>query len=668
LSLVTADELTLGYGVRMLFDGASFAIGPRDRVGLVGVNGTGKSTLLKMLAGRQQPDRGALRFRRNTRIGYLPQELVELPDAPLTDAVLSAVPGRDELERKRAGLEDQVGHSVDEAELLELAQSLADLHAELEHFDERHGRHRAERILQGLGFETSELDRLVSTLSGGWRMRAALAGLLLQDPDLLLLDEPTNHLDLPTLTWFDDFLKRSTKALVLVSHDRDFLDRQIDRVMALEVEGLRSYAGNYSTYRERRQLEEEQLDAEAERLAARRDEIRAFVDRFRAKATKARQAQSRLKMLDRMAEVEVREKRRALRFRFPEVPRSGRDVVRLSSVSHAYGGHAVYRGASALLERGQRVAVAGRNGAGKTTLLKLIAGELSPDSGEVTLGEQVTLAYYAQHHSESLDRDSAVIDEIARLVPEQPQGYLRGVLGAFLFSGDDVDKKVGVLSGGERARVALAKLLVRPANLLLLDEPTNHLDVASSEALIEALAGYGGTLLFVSHNRSFLNRLATHIWEVKDGSVSPLPGNLDDYLERLRRETLDPVERATPVPNSGSAKVRRRVEAEARQRRSAVETPIKQQIAVLEARIAELERSQKDREAQLADSAFYQDFARAKPVLEQHRRDAAELEALYARWESLETELGAARAADDMLAAPAGRPADEKGRDGSSSK
>jgi ATP-binding cassette subfamily F protein 3 len=658
VSLVTVNALTVGYGARLLFDGASFSIGPADRAGLVGANGTGKSTLLKILAGWQSPDGGTLRFRRGTRVGYLPQELVELPDAPLTEAVLSAVPGRNALEGKRVALEEQLAQATEPDEQLELSQSLADLHAELEHFEERYGRHRAERILHGLGFEADGCDRRVSTLSGGWRMRIALAGLLLQDPDLLLLDEPTNHLDLPTLTWFDDFLRRSTKALVLVSHDRDFLDRQVGRVVALEVEGLRTYAGNYSSYREQRELEEAQLEAEAARLAAKRQEIQAFVDRFRAKATKARQAQSRLKMLERMEDVQVRERRKTVHFSFPECPRSNRDVVRLNDIHQAYGSRRVYDGASAVLERGHRVAVVGRNGIGKTTLLKLIAGELVPDSGSVVVGDQVQWGYYAQHHAETLERDATVLEEIARVVPDQSQGFVRGVLGAFLFSGDDVDKRVGVLSGGERARVALAKLLVRPTNLLLMDEPTNHLDVASAEALIDALDGYGGTLLFVSHNRSFLNRLATQVWEIQTGRVVALPGNMDDYLARLARETVGETER--PDAEGGpavSAKARRRAEAEARQQRNALEGPLKKEIAAVEERIAELERAQKEREALLADGAFYQDFGKAKPVMDAHRQQAAELESLLDRWEQLQGELARAAQAADMVLT---------GRDGSS--
>src|SRR5512146_2863261 len=389
MSLAAVQDLSLAYGKKVLFDRASFAIGPKDRIGLVGANGTGKSSLMKILAGTLLPDGGQVRFSRRARAGYLPQDIAALPAGTLIESVMSAVPGRDELGRRLEETAEAAGQAQGEAEQLEVAQQLADLHAELEHFDERFGRHRAERILLGLGFREGELSRPVEVLSGGWKMRAALAGLLLADPELLLLDEPTNHLDVPTLTWFDAFLRASRKALVLVSHDRDFLNRQVGRILALEVEGLRSYAGNYDAYRRQRAEEVERLEAMAEKQAARRAELEAFIERFGAKATKARQAQSRAKMLARMEEVELREERETVHFRFPEVERSGRDVVLLEGIRKAYGSHVVYDGLDARVERGQRIAVIGANGAGKTTLLKLMAGELDPDGGRVALGHNV---------------------------------------------------------------------------------------------------------------------------------------------------------------------------------------------------------------------------------------------------------------------------------------
>ncbi|QSQ26903.1 ABC-F family ATP-binding cassette domain-containing protein [Pyxidicoccus parkwayensis] len=652
MSLVIAQDLCLAYGKKVLFDNDNFTLGPRDRVGLVGANGTGKSSLMKILAGVNQPDSGTVQYARKARAGYLPQEIAGLPEGTVVEAVMSTVPGRDALEARLKETEAALAESTDEEDQLELSQSLADLHAELDDFENRYGKHHAERILKGLGFRDADLLKPTSALSGGWRMRAALAGLLLQDPDLLLLDEPTNHLDVPTLTWFDEFLRRSNKALVLISHDKDFLNRQINRVVSLELEGVREYAGNYDDYKRLRAEEKELLKARAERVEARRAELQAFIDRFGAKATKARQAQSRAKMLEKMEKVEVLEERNTMRFRFPEVERSGRDVVTLEGITKKYGAQTVYDGLSARLERGQRIAVVGANGAGKTTLLRMVAGELAPDTGKVTLGHNVVVGYYAQHHADKLDRQNTIIEEVRPLAADKPESYVRGVLGAFLFSGDDVDKPIGVLSGGERARVALAKLLLVPSNFLLMDEPTNHLDLDSSEMLIEALKSYTGTLLFVSHNRSFINNLCTHVWEVADGKLTPHPGNLDDYLyhqEQLRQAQEAAAAASNTRDGKASAgpmteKDRKRMEAEARQRRSVVEGPIKKEIAKLEERIAALESEQKEREAQLADPALYNDFARAKPLMDTHRAGKEELESLYARWEEAQEKLAQASA------------------------
>jgi ATP-binding cassette subfamily F protein 3 len=697
VSLVAASDLSLAFGPKVVLDRASFTIGPRDRIGLVGANGTGKSSLMRILAGAVHPDSGELSFRRGARAGYLPQDVAELADLPLVEAVLSTVPGRTALEARLVQAEAALAAAREAAEQLELSQALAELHEELDHFEEHYGRRHAERILGGLGFSEQDLSRPARHFSGGWKMRAALAGLLLQDPELLLLDEPTNHLDVPTLDWFEAFLRGTRKALLLVSHDREFLNRQIDRVIALEPEGLRAYTGDYDDYERQRADEEERLVAQAKRQAAKRAQLETFIERFGAKNTKASQARSKEKQLERMEEVKLLEHRATLRFRFAEAPRSGREVLRLEGLSKAFGAKAVYRSLDAAVQRGERVAVIGPNGAGKSTLLKLVAGELAPDAGAVKLGHGVVAGYYAQHHFErpdhdggatmpappnpplapgqphpaapalaartfgNLDPERSVLDTLWDLVPDQGEAYVRGVAGSFLFSGDDVEKKVGVLSGGERARVALAKLLLRPANLLLLDEPTNHLDLDSSEALIQALAGYGGTLVFVSHNRSFVNQLATVIWEVKDGGVLPFPGNLDDWWYHQRRlaEASGPIppdptkaagEGARPTVNGRgeqplSEKDRRRAEAEARNARYRLEKPLRDEIARLEARIAEVEKEEREATAALADPALYQDFARAKPLIDRQRAAKEELESLYAAWEAAQRELAALGAA-----------------------
>ena len=665
MSLVVTSRLSLAYGPRVVLDAASFSIGPRDRIGLVGPNGAGKSSLMKILAAQLSADAGELVWRRGARAGYLPQDVAAMPEGPLVDVVLASVPGRAALEARCADAEAALAAARAEAEQLELSEALAGIHDALAHFEERYGRHRAERILGGLGFPDAALRRDARTLSGGWKMRAALAALLLQDPDLLLLDEPTNHLDVPTLEWFEAFLRGTGKALLLVSHDREFLNRQIDRVLALEPEGLRIYAGDYDDYRRQRAEEEERLEAQAAKQESRRAELERFIERFGAKATKAAQARSKQKVLDRMEEVQVHEARATLRFRFPGAPRSGREALRLEGISKAYGARQVYRGLDAQVLRGERIGVVGANGAGKSTLLKIVAGELAPDGGTVKLGHQVVAGYYAQHHFErpehddgdgdaagaggeparsrtfgTLDPEKTVLETLWALVPDQGEAYVRSIAGSFLFSGDDVEKRVGVLSGGERARVALAKLLLVPANLLILDEPTNHLDLESAEALIDALAAFEGTILFVSHNRSFLNRVATAIWDVKDGGVEPFPGNLDDWLYHRRQlAAADPAPADGAGPQDGAARgpgdrERRRAEAEARNARYRLEKPVRDEIAHLEARIAALEAEEREVTGALADPALYQDFARAKPLIERQRAAKDELERLYAAWEA----------------------------------
>jgi ATP-binding cassette subfamily F protein 3 len=643
MSMLHARGLSLRYGPKVLLDGASFSLGHRDRVGLIGPNGSGKSTLMKILSGQIEPDAGSVQLVRRARAAYLPQELSELPPGSILEGVLSSVPGRTWLESRIAAAEAALSEARSEEDQVELGGELAELHEELGHHEELYGRHRAEEILSGLGFPQSAFARPAAELSGGWKMRAALASLLLQDPELLLLDEPTNHLDVPTLEWFDAFLRRSRKALLLVSHDREFLDRQIDRVLSLEPEGLRSYAGDYERYLTARAQEEDLLAAQAGKQARRRAQMQAFIERFRATASKARQVQSRVKLLEKEEIVQVREERATVRFRFPEAPRSGREVARLDRISKGYGGRSVYRDLSAQVLRGDRIAVIGLNGAGKTTLLKLLAQEIGPDGGILALGHNVVTGYFAQHHTERLDPSRTVLEEVHGLVPTQPQSWVRGVLGAFLFSGDDVDKRISVLSGGERARVALARLLVVPSNFLLMDEPTNHLDLDSSEALIDALTRYQGTLLFVSHNRSFVNGLATQVWEVRDGQIDAQPGDLDDWSRRRAAQApvTGPAAQSRAVPG-GQGSQARRERALQREQRDKVLGPIKLAIADLEQRIAQLEQQKRSAEAQLADPALFSDPARSTPLVTAYRDASRKLEELYARWEHKNEELAAA--------------------------
>jgi ATP-binding cassette, subfamily F, member 3 len=482
---------------------------------------------------------------------------------------------------------------------------------------------------------------------------------LFQRPDVLLLDEPTNHLDMPSVAWFSDFLKKWNRCFVLISHDREFLNEQISRVVSLEPEGVRSYPGNYEKYLSQRKEEETILAGRAKNLAAERERLTAFVNRFRAQANKARAVQSRVKMLEKMESVETYEKRGVMRFSFPPTERTVADVIRIEGLKKAYGSHVVFPGIDLTVRRGEKIGIIGVNGAGKTTLLRMIAGELPHDGGQIRVGSGVKVGYYAQHHADTLDMTATVYEIVQRASPDTPPSRVRSILGAFMFSGDDVDKPAKVLSGGERARVALARLLVSPGNLLLMDEPTNHLDLASSESLAQSLTTFDGTLVFVSHNRSLIRTLATKIWNVEEGRVETYPGTLDEYMYSMtqRRQAIaatdqgvmrDPrgaVKTTAPAKESAEAeKARKRREAEARQKRSQKLGPLEKEVARLEERVTQLEAEQKVRSVELSDPTVYDDAARRNKLLTEYQTAADKLEELTARWESAMAELETARA------------------------
>jgi ATP-binding cassette, subfamily F, member 3 len=669
MSLIVLEQACLSFGGKTILADLNLRIGEQERIGLVGPNGTGKSTLLKILCGRQGLDSGHVRYSRHCRIGYLPQDVLEVGGTTILASVLGTVPGRTEVEEQLQRAEGALETTEDPEEQLRLARTLSTLHERLERFETFYSTSRAASILFGLGFREADLERPTVELSGGWKMRAALAGLLFQDPDVLFLDEPTNHLDVPSIAWLDGYLEESKRSLILICHDRTFLNRHIERVISFEPEGVRTYSGNYDDYKEQRAQEEEVLEASARNREREVRELERFVERFRAKATKARQAQSRARQIEKIQkEIQkpiIRPKR--MRFTFPPTVRSGRDALLLENVSKRFGDLVLYKDLTRGVYLGDRIAIIGVNGVGKTTLLKMMAGELTLDGGSIRFGAGVLVGYYAQHHTELLDPRRSVLEEVWRMNPGVGQSYVRGVCGAFLFSGDDVDKAVGVLSGGERARVLLARLLVKPCNLLLMDEPTNHLDVASAEALAEALATFDGTLIFVSHNRSFINHLATKVWDISGGEVIEHPGNLDDYLDRSARlaaaeetpaATAQPVQalpaRQSPEepteaalgpdgrPQQGKERgasrsrdgerERKRREAERRNELHRRTHRAREEIAALEERIASLEAEQRDLERQLADPDFYKTEA-SKNALRQYNDNRQKIEELYARWE-----------------------------------
>ncbi len=638
--LLRLDEIEKRIGDRLLFRGVSCVVRAGDRIGIVGPNGAGKTTLLRLMIGEEPLDGGQLQRARTTRIGLLRQEIDPRAAHSVREEARSALAELDQMEAEIAALEaemsrrGQAGEALPSA-LTERYDALGQRYRQAGGF-ERDARVSA--VLAGLGFDDERAARPLSTFSGGWLMRVELAKLLLARPDVLLLDEPTNHLDLPSIRFFEETLARFAGAVVVVSHDRTFLCRQANRILELDgLGGAALYEGNYDAYLRERVARREELLARKANQDRQIAQMERFVERFRAQATKARQAQSRQKALDRIERIEIEpDRRKAIRLRLPDPPRSGERVLSLAGIHKRFGEQTLYAGVDLELLRGERVALAGPNGAGKSTLLRIAAGVLPFDAGTRSLGHQVELAYYAQHQLEALDANATILEEVERSARFEDVPRLRGLLGALLFSGDDVEKRIGVLSGGEKARVALAKLLLRPANLLILDEPTNHLDIEACEVLEEAFQGFGGTLLFVSHDRSFINALATRVVDVSHGRLESHLGNYDAYLERLERAEAGggaaPRADAAAVPGEERAdKLDRQRE---RERRKARERD-QRRIEKLEGRIAEEEARLEAGKQAFADPAIARDYEKLRALQAEQDALQAGLDALYAEWEAL---------------------------------
>jgi ATP-binding cassette subfamily F protein 3 len=641
-TLASVHDVSLGLGGRTLFDGLSFQVHQGDHIGLVGPNGSGKSSLFRLLAGSIEPDGGSVKTAPGTRIGFLPQEIASFPDEKVLTFVYDSVPGRPELradlQRHEARLAE-LEHAREEhrEELVAVASEIAELHERIAALDARFSEHEAKRILHGLGFTQEDHDRSLSVLSGGWKMRAVLASLLFQKPGLLLLDEPTNHLDMPSVAWFSKFLSSYDQALLLVSHDREFLNEQVNRVISFEPEGVRSFRGNYESYLAQREEERELLENRAKNLEREKAHLEQFVRRFRAKASKAAQVQSRVRKLEKMDTVELHRNAREVRFSFPPTERGARVPMRVDELSKSFGEHVVLDQVSLAVERGDRIAIVGPNGAGKTTLLKILAGEIDASGGRVHLPGQSNVRYFAQHHAEALNLERTVLQEVSYASDGTSVERVRKVLGALLFDELAIDKPVSVLSGGERARVALAKILVRPSNVLLMDEPTNHLDLQTTEALTDALATYDGTLLFVSHNRAFIRRLATKLWVVHDGGVESYPGTLDDYLWSCQERDVAPATDAAikPVAQKRSRQARkeqRRKEAEIRAKQNQGVKPLEKRVTKLEQTIAKLEQTIAAHNEELSKPEVYDDPERRDTLLREVREAQSALDRSFADW------------------------------------
>ena len=627
------------YGHKLLFEGADWLITPHDRVGLVGANGTGKSTLMKILGGLESLDYGSISTAKGISAGYLPQEGLTLSGRTVFGECMTVFAGLRALEQEMEDL-TRLMSEIDSSSL-EYSQ-IADRYHRIEHEFQTHDGYAIEAqvgtVLSGLGFRKQDWQRHSEEFSGGWQMRIALGKLLLQQPNLLLLDEPTNHLDLEARNWLEEYLTNYPHAFVLISHDRYFLDVTVNKIAEIWNKRITLYPGNYEKYLATKTQRLEQLEAAARNQRERIEQLEVFINRFRYTATKAKQVQSRIKELEKMERIELPEEERTIHFSFPQPKASGRIVAEFSAVAKNYGEKSVFSDVSFMIERGDRIALVGVNGAGKSTLIKLLAGDEPLTAGEYRVGHNVQSDYFAQDQYKALDADARILDDLGHLSPRSTEAELRSLLGCFLFSADDVFKRIGVLSGGERNRYALLRMLLHPANFLLLDEPTNHLDMRAKDVLLEALSTYTGTVVFVSHDRYFIDKLATRVFEVGDGRVEVYPGNYEDYLwrkqggaERLEQTVVASQQSLRPANGNPAAAP---VPAEVKGKRL---NPIKRKqmegrLSELEQAIADLEKAIAHCESALETFVSVEETQRLTRELTARR---AELQSRMGEWEEL---------------------------------
>jgi len=653
------QNLHIEFGPRVLFDSLSFVVEQGERIAFAGQNGAGKSTLMKCIVGVMEPDRGQIMMPKHTRVGYLPQDGIHIAGSPLLEEVLRSVGNVMELQQTVDELSAALqGLDSSSAEYRETLDEIGRLELVLHDQDTLALRPRAESILRGLGFAEADFPRDCGEFSGGWQMRIALAKLLLQQPEVLLLDEPTNHLDISSQRWLEQSLRSYRGAICIISHDVALLDNLVSRTIAFHHGRAEEYAGNFSYYLKESKIRKESLLRQAKAQQREIAKTQAFIDRFRYKATKASQAQSRLKQLEKIELIEVEDDDAVMSFHFPPPPPGGDTVVSLEKVSKAYGDIRLLQDYSFRMDKGDRIAIVGVNGSGKSTFSRLISGTEEPDSGTFRLGHHTQVAFFSQTHADVLNNEQTVLECVEAAASRETRPLVRNILGCFLFRGDDVFKKIGVLSGGERSRVALVCMLLRPANFLIMDEPTNHLDFQSQDVLQRALAEYPGSYCIVSHNRQFLDPIVNKVLEFRLGQQPRLyHGNVTQYLEtveadeRRRKEeaarstgTASTAVQAAPAA-TGNRKEARRARAQERERRAKLVKPLEKEMERVEADIAARDERKAVIAAELEKPENMSDNEKLMQLTQEYRVLESETEALFTRWEALSTELERAEAA-----------------------
>ena len=649
LAMLQLSSIRKAFGGRVLLEDTSWQVRSGDRVGLCGTNGAGKTTLLRMMAGLDEPDSGTISRPSGMTVGYLPQDGLTHSGKTLFEEASTAFGDLLELQREMRSLEDQLGDAnIPEIEHARMLDRYSEVQEDFRRRDGYDIEGKVTAVLRGLGFGTAQFELPTETFSGGWQMRIALAKLLLRSPQLLLLDEPTNHLDLQARNWLEDFLHSYAHAVVLVSHDRFFLDVVATAIVEVGLRKLTTYPGGYSAYLEEREARLERLREQKRRQDEDVTRMKAFIDRFRYKATKAAQVQTRVKMLEKITPIEIPPERKRVHFTFPGSPRSGRTVIELQGVRKAYGDLTVFDGANVLMERGDRIALVGPNGTGKSTLMRMLAGAEAPDAGTRVEGQNVVAQYFAQDEATRLDGNLTVHETLSAGSPFHMVPAIRNILGGFLFTGDDIYKRVRVLSGGERTRLAVARMLLRPSNTLLLDEPTNHLDIDSTDVLLDALVDFGGTLIFVSHDRYFVDRLATKVLEIGNGDAVLYPGSYEEFRwsmqQRSRIPSAKPAAPTRPHAHahpSTPAASHRKSQAEGRRHQRRLKA-LEARISDLEARIGDREQTVKRLEEEMGRPGFYDDESAARKTIARHQTLMWEVGDLMNQWEALQIEAGEA--------------------------